>query len=123
MFKVVTLPVGKEKAVTGYEVSIFTYGLGRETMKFSGFLSRNNVVTGSKIIVGSIIQDGQGGETVINFTDDEEETLYNMYVALWTFGFEVNEDLVMNHNAETVVDTLAYEALGVIAKKLAKRKK
>jgi hypothetical protein len=110
VFEIVTLPASGETAVTGYRITIIAYKSGHETVAFSGMLKRKDAVA------GTVRNDGTGGPTEVNFSSEKEESLFNQYVSLWTFGWSVDGSPQMKHNVETVVDTLAYEAMTVLAR-------
>lgn len=111
MFETVTLQATGETAVTGYTVEIANFRSGRETVAFNGTLKSDGRT------VAMIQNDGMGGETVVAFTSDAEEAQFEDYVGLWDFGWSVNGLQSMPHTIETVVDTLAYETMTVMARR------
>jgi hypothetical protein len=100
-----TYPASGQPYVAGeYSATIKEKWEGREGPGFNAVLKRG------KTVVASITQEGQGGQTYASYTSPAERDAFLAYVALWDWTTSY-DDFVLEWDEETVLDSLAAEAI------------
>lgn len=112
MSNIIILPASRAKAVEGnYKVTVQQKWDGREGIGYNAILKRG------RSIIADLHQDGNGGSTYVFYYSIEEEDKFKEYVAEWDFQYgediaeEYGLDFLLDHDEESVIDTLVEEAL------------